>query len=62
MTPPLFFFVFCAPSAATYTEGSVINVNVRIRVHHGGWLGVKICPSTRLNPTQACFDSYPLTK
>ena len=47
---------------ATYSSGSTISVTFRPRVNHGGWIGIKICPSTRSNPSQSCFDQYPLTK
>ncbi|GIL45914.1 hypothetical protein Vafri_3035 [Volvox africanus] len=46
---------------ATYTAGQTITVSYRMTVNHGGWLSVKICPTTRVNPSQACFDGYTLT-
>jgi hypothetical protein len=54
--------VLRARRAAEYTAGSVITVTVRARVNHGGWVSVKVCPSTRVDPTQACFDANTLVK
>ncbi|KAG2483260.1 hypothetical protein HYH03_017858 [Edaphochlamys debaryana] len=46
---------------ATYSAGSVITIKHRITVNHGGWLGMRLCPSTRTNPTQECFAGNILT-
>ncbi|KXZ41203.1 hypothetical protein GPECTOR_655g775 [Gonium pectorale] len=46
---------------ATYSPGAVITITFRARVNHGGWFGVRLCPETRSNPSQACFDRHVLT-
>ncbi|KAL4218359.1 hypothetical protein ACF0H5_023096 [Mactra antiquata] len=45
-----------------YTEGQVINIKVNIRVGHGGWSEVRICPNNDINrpATQGCLDQYLL--
>ncbi|PNH10877.1 hypothetical protein TSOC_002373 [Tetrabaena socialis] len=45
---------------ATYSSGQIITVTIRVRVNHGGWIGVRLCPSTRSNPSQSCFDAHTL--
>ena len=50
-----------APHAVQVAADGTVAITVNMRVNHGGWLGFKICP-TRSNPTQACFDSYRLTR
>jgi hypothetical protein len=46
---------------ATFSTGQTITVGFKIRVNHGGFVMIKICPrSTNLD--QACFDQNTLTK
>jgi len=44
---------------ATYVSGSIVSITTRVTVHHGGWLGFKVC-NARTGFNQACFDANPL--
>ncbi|PNH01062.1 Lysozyme [Tetrabaena socialis] len=45
---------------ATYTAGQIITVTVQMNTNHGGWIGVRLCPSARSNLVQSCFDAHTL--
>ena len=42
-----------------YSPGQDIVLKFVLTAHHRGHIEVKLCPD-HLNPTQACFDQYPL--
>jgi len=48
---------------ANYTEGQVIDVQVRITANHKGWVEFRLCENNnpKKDKTQECFDKHLLT-
>ena len=47
---------------ANYTEGQVIDIDVKITTNHKGWFEFKLCENNNIHQDsdQSCFDKYAI--
>jgi hypothetical protein len=52
----VYSLLFAGPQA-TYTQGSIITVKANLTANHAGRFRLSLCPLSRGQVTQACFDN-----